>query len=38
MNCLIASSVWGLVGLCGMDVEEMVEERLEEDVVGVVDG
>lgn len=38
MNCLIASSVWGLVGLCGMDVEEMVEVRLPLELEGVAVG
>jgi hypothetical protein len=38
MNCLMASSVCGLVGLCGMDVEEMVDARLPVEADGVAVG
>jgi hypothetical protein len=38
MNCLMASSVCGLVGLCGIDVEEMVEARLPLELDGVAVG
>jgi hypothetical protein len=38
MNCRMASSVCGLVGLCGMDVEEMVEARLPVELEGVAVG
>ena len=38
MNCLMASSVCGLVGLCGMDVEEMVDVRLPLEADGVAVG
>jgi len=38
MNCLIASSVCGLVGLCGIDVEEMAEARLPVELDGIAVG
>ena len=38
INCLIASSVWGLVGLWGIDVEEIVEARLPPEALAVAIG
>jgi len=38
MNCLIASSVCGLVGLCGINVEEMAEARLPVELDGIAVG
>lgn len=38
MNCLIASSVCGLVGLCGTDVEEILDARLPVELDGAAVG